>query len=90
MPVNPVTSFWRKTGTIWPGHCAQSFFGSQQIEKESFFPSSLARKKKELPNKRRKHFTLQKGRVGGRVRWFIYHPFLGSRLVAAVLMGNEN
>jgi hypothetical protein len=28
--------------------------------------------------------------VGGRVRWFIYHPFLGSRLVAAVLMGNEN
>lgn len=68
------------------------FFGSQQIDKESFFSFFFCQKKKELPNKSRKHFTLQKGGRGGggRVRWFIYHPFLGSRLVEAVLMGNEN
>jgi hypothetical protein len=66
------------------------FFWKSTNRKRILFSFFFGQKKKELPNKRRKHFTLQKGRVGGRVRWFIYHPFLGSRLVAAVLMGNEN
>lgn len=43
------------------------FFGSQQIDKESFFSFFFCQKKKELPNKRRKHFTLQKGGRGGDV-----------------------